>query len=316
VAGATPPGGQPAGLPAEGAPQAAEPFEIAGQKFTSRQEAEERIKQALGRYSSAQSEAAKLRREMEAIARQRDEAHRAATAWHDWYERNGGQRQGTPDPSKQPQADAQKEPWYNGLDYDLFQEVAEEKGLANALYGLVAEIDKHYDGRLKESIAAATAPLQQTYEQSQAFQQTMDLFGQVTEKQDATGAPLYPELADARAANDIVRIWRTLRPELALSTDGIEYAVWKYRQTNGAAVPETPPAAAQAAPAGASGASHGVLETAAQAAAASSEVLAGNGSPRPATGTQEAQSFKQLIAEAAPRAKTPDGFDLGFLIAQ
>lgn len=313
VAGATP-DGQPAGLPAQ-APPVPEPFEFAGQRFATRQEAEEKIKQALGRYSSAQSESAKLKVEREAIARERDQFRGIAESWDRWHR----EQQGKPkDPSSQqpPQAAGQgDQPWFNDLDFDLFQEVAEEKGLANALYGLVSEMDKHYSQRLEERLTAAIQPFQASTEEGRQFNQTMDLFGRYAHAEDALGNALYPELIDETAAADVVRVWRTLKPELALTDDGVQYAIWKYRQTNGGSAPAVAAPAGQAPPAGASGAS-GVLEHAARAAAASSEVLAGNGSPRPAApGTQEATSFLSLINGAAPMARTPEGMNLGFMVA-
>jgi hypothetical protein len=304
VAGATP-GAQPDGLPAEANPQATEPFTFAGKTWNSREEAEREAGTALGRYRTEQQRAARLDNELAAAREQLRTA--TALAWQYHQLHTGGQRQGA-QPAQQPEPE---KPWHATLDWDLAADLF-AKNPTDALYYLAQNIEQHFDEKLETRLKAAVEPHEQRAQREQAFNHSVGLFQQHAVLKDGAGQLLYPELHDDAASTDIVRIWTSLPPQLAMGPEGVELAVHRYRLTNGAYT------RAAASPAGASGASQRVLQAASAAAGASAETVNGHGSPRPAPpGTPGASSFKQLIGEASPFVTVPgkDGhvLNLGFI---
>jgi hypothetical protein len=283
VPGATPEG--PQGLDEQ--ETETESFEFAGQTFASREAAEQEVRTALGRYRTAQSEASKLQQRVVELERTAREAASLAHAWEQHATR--GQRQEKPQAS-QPQEP--EKPWYDDLDYDFAKEIAEQRGIGNAFYWAMQQMDQHYSGLLEQKLNQRLAPHEQRSQQSQMYEQTMGTFNQVAYQADEGGNLLFPELHDQVMAADVVRIWATLDKSIALTPRGVMLAVLEYRHQNGQL--RNGQIGAPPSPAGANGASQGVLRGAQRSAQASSEVLSGNGTPRAATpGTPGASTFKQ-----------------------
>jgi hypothetical protein len=305
-------GEAPAGIPNQGAesfteatpavqeqPPETESFEFAGERYASREAAEQAVKTALGRYRTAQSRAA----EMEKAAR---DATQVARAWEEYAKREQRQPQ-----VQTPQPQEPEKPWYDTLDWDFVTELAQEKGVQTALYWAMQQMDQRYTGLLDSRLKEALAPHEQRSQVTQKYEQSMDTFKQVAYQTDESGTLLFPELHDQDQARDVVRIWTTLDPSIALTPRGVLLAVLEYRHQNG--IPRNGQTGALPSPAGANGASQGVLRGAQSSARASSEVLSGNGTPRPAPpGTPGASSFQKLIGGAPSTVKVKD-FDLGFL---
>jgi hypothetical protein len=300
------PGATPEGQPAfEEQPPEAESFEFAGQKFASREAAEQEARTAFGRVRAAQRETSQLQQRLAAAEKQAREATQVANAWHEHATR--GQRQENP---RETQPQEPEKPWYDSLDWDFVSELAQEKGVQTALYWAMQQMDQRYTGLLDKRLKEALAPHEQRSQVSQAHARAMETFQGVADQTDESGNPLFPELYDQVTAADVVRIWTTLDPSIQFTPDGVELAVVRYRRLNGQF--RNGESGALPSPAGANGASQGVLRSAAQSARASSEVLSGNGTPRPAPpGTPGASSFKQLIGGAPATVKLKD-FDLGF----
>lgn len=301
--GATPEG-QPPLAPSEQDAESTEPFEFAGQSFKSREAAEQEVRTALGRYKTAQSEAAQATKRANEADRIAREAANLARAWQEHA--TGAQRQVVP----QVQTPQEPEkPWIDTLDWDFAQELAEEKGLQTALYWTVQQMDARYNEMLDKRLKAALAPHEQRNEQSQKYQETMSTFNTVAFEVNQEGGLRFPELHDQSQAEEIVRIWSTLDPRLAMSPRGVRMAVLEYRDTNGVSVGQS---STGLAPAGGNGASQDVLRGARSSALASAEVLNGNGSPRPASpDTPGANSFKRLIGGAPATVRVGD-LNLGF----
>jgi hypothetical protein len=315
VEGTEQPGVKP-GSPADPARPASEPFTLAGKTWTSREEGEREIATALGRYQGAQRQVSELQTRVSGLEHQAREAINVARAWHDEAQVAGGATAGkaaaSPAPGQPaaPTAEASK-PWFDDYDWGLLEEVAEEKGLQPVLRELASEIHTKLTAEYERKLDERLAPIQQDREAQQHTQATMQLFAHVANEQDATGAFVFPELrGDGQEPFDIVRIWRELPREIQFTRDGIQFAVWKYRTANGGS-----PAPAQplATPAGATGASHGVLGNVQKAIAASSEVVSGQGSPRPAEGPREVGILDYIGGGAPPVLKTKSGLDLGFV---
>jgi len=305
VPGATPEG-QPEQLALqETPPEATETFTFAGQQFQSREAAEQEVRTALGRYKSAQSEAAKQQKradEAEKIAR---EAANLARAWQEHA--SGAQRQVTP---QQTAPQEPEKPWYDSLDWEFAQELAEEKGLQTGFYWLTQQMDNHYSKLLDQRLEKALAPHNQRSQQAQLYTETMQTFRGVASEVTDAGAKRFPELSDHDQAEEIVRIWSTLDPSLRMTPRGVRMAVLEFRDANGIYPGQS---AGLAEPAAGNGASQNVLRGAQRSALASSEVLSGNGSPRPAPpDTPGANSFKKLIGGAPATVKVGD-FNLGFI---
>lgn len=300
----------PSGPPAESAPPqspetpapVAEPFEIGGQRYESREAADRALRAELTRARTSQSNEAKLRNELQTLRARAEEAIGIAKSWADWH---AGQRQGQP---QQPQPQGDDKPWYHGLDWGLAQELAEEKGIGTALFYLAEQMDGHYSKRFEELRKSVSEPYEQDRQSQAIYQQTMDAFTGVSWEKDSADQLLFPELHDNAKAADIVRIWTEIPNAHALGRDAIELAVMRYRRVNGPPTPSTPPAPA------ASGASQELLRAQAARAAASAETVSGNGTPRPAVPGQ-ASGFRQLIAGSAQRAKAGD-LDLGFVVSE
>lgn len=300
------PGATPEGQPAqEEQPPETESFEFAGQKFPSREAAEQEARTAFGRVRAAQRETSQLQQRLAAAEKQAREATQVANAWHEHATR--GQRQEKP---QETQPQEPEKPWYDTLDWDFVTELAQEKGVQTALYWAMQQMDQRYTGLLDKRLKEALAPHEQRSQATQMYEQTMSTFNEVAYEADEAGSYLYPELHDQASAGDVVRIWATLDRSVAMTPRGVRLAVLEYRYQNGQlrnGAIGAPPGTA-----GANGASQGVLRSAAQSARASSEVLSGNGTPRPAPpGTPGASSFKQLIGGPPPTVKIKD-FDLGF----
>ncbi len=303
--GATPEGQQQPLAPGELNPEATDPFEFAGQSFKSREAAEQEVRSALGRYKSAQSEAAKQQKRADEAERVAREAVNLARAWQEHS--TGTQRQAVP--QKETPQEPEK-PWYDSLDWDFVEELAQEKGLQTAMYWLTQQMDNRYTGLLDSRIKTALAPHEQSAQAASMYRETMQTFNAVAFETAENGSLRFPELHDQAQAEEIVRIWSTLDKSLAMTPRGVRMAVLEYRDTNGAAYlgqNGTSPS-----PAGGNGASQNVLRGAQRSAQASSEVLSGNGSPRPASpDTPGASSFKKLIGGAPVTARVGD-FNLGF----
>jgi hypothetical protein len=312
-------GEAPAGIPDQGAEFApgptpdiqeqqpeAESFEFAGQRYASREAAEQEVKTALGRYRAAQSEASKHQQraaEMEKAAR---EATQIANAWEQ-YAKRGQRQENAPDTKPQ----EPEKPWYDALDWDFVREIAQEKGIDTALYWAMQQMDQHHSKLLEQKLNERLAPHEQRSQQSQMYSQTMETFNGVAYQADESGNLLFPELHDQATAEGVVRIWGTLDRSIALTPRGVMLAVLEYRHQNGILRNGQP--GALPGPAGANGASQGVLRGAQSSARASSEVLSGNGTPRAAApGTPGASPFSKLIG-GAPSTVKVKGLDLGFI---
>jgi hypothetical protein len=319
-------GGAPAGGPEQGAefvpgatpesqgdplapseqPLETESFEFAGQKFPSREAAEQEVRTALGRYKQAQREASQAQQRIAEAERVAREAAQLARAWQEHA--TSAQRQEKPQTQE---AQEQEKPWYDSLDWDFVAEIAQEKGIQTALYWAMQQMDQRYTSLLDTRLKEALAPHEQRSQATQMYEQTMGTFNGVAYETDEGGNLLFPELHDQAQAADVVRIWSTLDKSIAMTPRGVRFAVLEYRYQNGQL--RNGQNGALQGPAGANGASQGVMRGALQSARASSEVLSGNGTPRPAPhGTPGASSFKQLIGEAPSTVRIKD-FDLGFI---
>jgi hypothetical protein len=282
-----------------------ESFEFAGQRFRSREAAEQEIRTNLGRLRTAQKEASQLQQRVAAAEKQAREAAEIARAWHEHATQ--GQRQEKPQVQ---QGQEPEKPWYDTLDWDFVREIANEKGIETALYWAMQQMDQRYTSLLETKLTERLAPHEQRSQATQMYERTMGTFNEVAYEADEAGNPLYPELMDQASAADVVRIWSTLDKSIAMTPRGVRLAVLEYRYQNGQL--RGGQSAALPGPAGANGASQGVMRGAQQSARASSEVLSGNGTPRAAApGTPGASSFKQLIGGSPPTVKIKD-FDLGF----
>lgn len=314
-------GEAPAGIPDQGAefvpgatpdqpfpgeqPPETESFEFAGQTFPSREAAEQEAKTAFGRVRAAQRENSQLQQRLEQAEKQAREATQVANAWHEHATRATRQENPQKPENQEPEA-----PWYDTLDWDFVQELAQEKGVQTALYWAMQQMDQRYTGLLDKRLKEALAPHEMRSQQTQMYEQTMGTFNQVAYESDESGQYLYPELHDQVSAGDVVRIWATLDRSVAMTPRGVRLAVLEYRYQNGQLRNGQPNALPG--PAGANGASQGVLRGAQSSARASSEVLSGNGTPRAAApGTPGASSFQKLIGGAPATVKVKD-FDLGF----
>lgn len=311
VAGATPPGGQDT-LPAGQQTTTAEPFEIAGKSYPSREAAEQDLKSLLGRVPS-------LQQETEALKKRAAEAENAARAWDEWY-RQSGQRQGKAPQEPEKPTEPEK-PWFEALDYELIQEIAEEKGIGTALYYALQQMHEGVQKLLGGALDQRFGPIEQSTQAQQNFNTAMGHFHQAADEKNAAGVVLYPELNSEQSAMDIARIWRSIvaeHPDLALSRVAVNEAVMRYRNTNGwpsaaAPAPANPQApGAASTPAATSGVSEDVLRNAATAAAAAAGgVVTGSGTPRPAAAPgASGASFKDLVG-GAPNVRVGK-MDFGF----
>jgi hypothetical protein len=286
-------------------------FEFGGRRFESQKKAEDFFRSQIGRLPETQRKIAEMERSL-AERNAAFEALQRALA----QQAAGGQEQGragqspaTPQGPK-PFAERLAEGGPNSQ-LAFIAQLAEEKGIAHALYVFAEQQDAYMNERVQSAIEENVAPLQQ---QSQ-FQQAM---GSVVGA--ARGlAQQYPELDEhnnapeaVEARQEIVARWKTLPRELQLQDPERAWrlAVMEFREANG-----TPIFAAQPGTSGSPSArAVAASEQAFGQAAASPVDGVGVPRPRPSGTTPSAEDdFESDILSADDRyAKTLDGKSLGW----
>jgi len=265
-----------------------------------------------------------LRKQQDALNKQLRTAVDTANAWYEFHSQHAaGAGTGRPGPATgdagEPEKPAEPEkPWLDTIDWGFAEELAQEKGLKYALYWMAQNSEKHFTGLLDKKLSDALGPFQQDREQQTALGNVMGTLQQFRDARTESGEVLFPELgdgADPQSVKAVVRIWKSLPPEIAMDPRGTgwEYALLKFRQMNGGYA-ASPGAGARSGTAVA--ASAGALRASEAARAASSLAISGNGTPRPSPEGQQPsmqeQFRREMLAAEDPILKSPDGRSLGF----
>jgi hypothetical protein len=291
-------------------PEAAEPFTFAGKTWASPAEAEQHLQRLDANLRATQ----KRLSETERTAR---EAISVATAWQQ-HGSSGVRQDRQPDQPKAPAAP--ETPWYQDpqvFDLDFVRSIADEQGIDTALLYAFQTADKVYTDRFSKLLDERLQPFTQEREVGRVYQGAMNAFHTVADDVDAAGTPAYPELhsQDPAVHEMIVRIWRQMgKAGLEMGEDAVRVAVLKYRRGVAAGQFPPPDLSSVTPPAPSAPSAARAVQGLQAARAASSQVLSGTGTPRPAAPGEDtpAAKLKASLRAAGKPVLDRSGFNMGF----
>lgn len=222
------------------------PFKFAGRSFKTPEDAEKWLersrKSAEGRIKA---EAKRAQKELEA----REKA--AIESAHAWKAEAERRAQPQDKPAAAPTKEPEKDP-LESLDWRSVRKLAEDEGLDAALYHGFSQFKKLMEAEVDKRLEARTKPFEQDRQAQQLQSYVTNLVHSNAELKyeegpDA-GKPVYPELSDADAIPEIVRIWQTLPPQVMATDRGIHIAVVEYRDHKRQSAPRTKAPAPNGAP--------------------------------------------------------------------
>lgn len=248
------------------------------------------------------------------VKAERGRTKKAADLARQWAEHAKGletalatRQQPTPEAEPEPAAMAAEEPADDGsfdpdaviknLDWGYHDQLVQQYGPRTALAWAMREVIAQTHALTQQMIREQVGPVLEERQAIQRTYQTVEKFRGVAGMKDPAGNLVYPEISskDPRVVAEIVALWRTLPRALALTPEGIEHAVLKYRAVKaraGVSTPE-PKASAPVVP----------------------PVVEGRGVPRAAgpAATVEA-NLKKAIAASGNVAKSKTLGSLGFVV--
>ncbi|OFX02427.1 MAG: hypothetical protein A3E78_02000 [Alphaproteobacteria bacterium RIFCSPHIGHO2_12_FULL_63_12] len=287
--------------PAEPAEPAAQKFHFAGIEFESQEKAEQNFRTLRGQHKSILSQ----RDQAATVANQwKAEAEQRASRIAELEAAQGGRGpavappKGTQSPSDvRPGTPAEAEKAFNeSVDWDFYKELYETRGPEYAEFWKEGLREKYITDLLQRKIDEATRPAREQQQVTERMYASADLFERAADLADEAGEPYFPELRDPAAQPHIARIFVQMgfdpaadRPEM-----GVHYAVLAYRDF----IHRQARAAGQA-PSSSPSTAAPVLGRMSAERDASSQVLSGSGTPRPATPAQTSElQLKRAIREA------------------
>jgi hypothetical protein len=293
--------------------QPAEPFEFAGEKYPSREAAEQNVKSLRGQYKPILA-IAKQVGGVEKIPTVLTEATASARAWKAEADRLRAELSGrqpaapapvAPTKVAPPVAEAQAD-----VDWELYAEVkklaTERNEPWKAEQWLITQVRKLDQERTQKLLDERDAPIKAQRAQDAVAAQTETLFASLADYTHEDGSPAFPELSDEAAAFEVGRMWASLGlpPQHALTPQGAIAAIALYRmsrpkESQARVAPTPPPPAAPPQPPtdahGAAGLDDGQQWTMS---------VGGDGTP-----SAEAQRIKAALRSANSPNRAMLGFD-------
>jgi len=247
-------------------PATAEPFEFAGERFESREKAEQNFKSLRGQFKPVQA-LARTVGGVDRIAPTLSSAAASARGWKAEAERltaelaaaRSGRQPATPGVTSSPAhtPDAVAEP--ADVDWELYAEVkklaTERSEPWKAEQWLIEQVRKIERTRTDKMLDERDAPIKAQRARDAVAAQTETLFSSLAEYTYEDGSPAFPELSDEAAAYDVGRMWASLGlpSAAALTPQGAIAAIALYRMSqpkeSQAKVAARPPSPSPSAPA-------------------------------------------------------------------
>lgn len=291
----------------EAPPTAAGGFVFGGRQFRDQRHAEEYFKSQVGRIPETQRKIALQEKHLAEMQARMEALQNALVA----YQPAGGSGQGGPGPQAQPAApQGFADELVKSGDLQFISELAEEKGLAHAIYALADKFDQRIQttlsDRTERMIQERLSPIERRAEFTDRMNQNLSSIRQL--------AQTFPELDESNkspeaqeAQQEILEIWKTYPPDLQFGNPQRAWrlAVMEYRDTHGIPSFATHP--------GTSGSPSARAALAAEASLGAPTPLDGSQGARqkPATGPNPLspeEAFEQEIMGADSRyAKSQDG---------
>lgn len=291
----------------ETSPQAPGGFVFGGRQFRDQKHAEEYFRSQVGRVPETQRKLAMQEKSLAEMQARMEALQNALVT----YQQAGGIGQGGPGQQAQP---ATPQGFADELvksgDLQFISELAEEKGLAHAIYALADRFDQRIQhtlaDRTEQMIAERLMPIERRAEFTDRMNQNLSSIRQL--------AQAYPELDEnnkspeaQEAQQEILEIWKSLPQDLQFGNPQRAWrlAVMEYRETHG--IPSF------AANPGTSGSPSARAALAAEASLGAPTPLDGSQGARqkPATGPNPLspeEAFEQEIMGAdSAYAKSQDG---------
>lgn len=247
------------------APDSAAEFEFAGERFPSREAAEQNFKSLRGQYKPLQGLAKQLGGVQHVVPRfvAAAESARGWKAAHDNVQAELQALRGAAPAAAQPQPVAPSTPQPTDatpaeVDWDLYAEVkklATERGEPwKAEQWLMEQVRTseraHYEKLLNDRFAPLDAAQQAHTRHAEVTAQTETLFGNLIDYTLDNGSPAFPELHDEASAREIGSLWASLGlPRAhALTPQGAIAAIALYRMNRAVSAPQAGAAAPTPAP--------------------------------------------------------------------
>jgi hypothetical protein len=216
-------------------------FVFAGRKFPSQAKAEEWAKSQLGRVPDLQRKTAQYEQQL-AQAQQQMEAMQQLLL-------RTSQQGGQGGPPQTPGAPAKPKSFAESLatggensPLAFIASLAEEKGIAHALYAFAEQQEQFLNERISEAVEQNVQPIQRREQFTQALNSVVGAARHL--------ASTYPELDESntspeaqQAQQEILAIWKTLPPELQINDPARAWklSVMEYREQHGTPIFATPP---------------------------------------------------------------------------
>jgi hypothetical protein len=222
-------------------PAATAPFEFAGEKFESKEKAEQQVKTLKGMYRPLQALARSVGG-INKIPAALSGAAESARAWKAEAERlvaehaRGAQpASAAPGATPPTPTEAPGDSGETAIDWNLYAEItklANESGEPwKASQWLAEQQERVIQARVNKMLSDKLAPIDAERERAELSHQTETLFGNLAEYTHSDGSPAFPELHDEAAAYEIGSMWASLGlpREAAYTPQGALAAIALYR---------------------------------------------------------------------------------------